>query len=162
MNIYVICAPVSLITLVLASSSFDCRFTWVEPSNSRKNEVEGHVDQRGLQRRPKITRDRQKLRPKSKHKRSPKRSVRQATGLGQSAAATVYPWGPPRPWWWDAWSCPCHALPRVAFCCARFRFSFVWLFVFSLVFCCFALLCWWTWTFKRTQYIPFQSSILSS
>ena len=54
MNIYVIYAPVSSITLVLAFSSFNCRFTCDRPINMRKNEVEGHVDQRRkLKRGPK-------------------------------------------------------------------------------------------------------------
>ena len=54
MNIYVIYAPVSSITLVLAFSSFDCRFTNDKPTSRRKNEVEGHVDQRRkLKRGPK-------------------------------------------------------------------------------------------------------------
>ena len=42
MNIYVIYAPISPITLVLAFSSFDCRFMWIEPSNWRKNEPWWH------------------------------------------------------------------------------------------------------------------------
>ena len=54
MNIYVIYAPISPVTLILAFSSFDCRFTCDKPSNTRKNEVEGHVDQRRkLKRGPK-------------------------------------------------------------------------------------------------------------
>ena len=63
MNIYVIYAPISPITLVLACLGFDCRFGCVKPSNRRKNEVEGHVDQGSLQRRPKMTQHRQNLWP---------------------------------------------------------------------------------------------------
>jgi len=43
---FVIYAPISAITVVLACSDFDCRFTCDEPSNMRKNEVEGLDDQR--------------------------------------------------------------------------------------------------------------------
>ena len=43
---FVIYAPISAITLVLACSGFDCRFPYNEPSNRRKNEVEGLEDQR--------------------------------------------------------------------------------------------------------------------
>ena len=39
-------------TLVLACSDFDCRFMCDEPSNRRKNEVEGLEDQEELQRKP--------------------------------------------------------------------------------------------------------------
>jgi len=35
---FVIYAPISAITLVLAYSDFDCRFTCDEPNNRRKNE----------------------------------------------------------------------------------------------------------------------------
>ena len=42
----VVYAPISAITLILACSNFDCRFTYDEPSNRRKNEVEGLEDQR--------------------------------------------------------------------------------------------------------------------
>ena len=38
--------PLSAITLVLACSNFECRFTCGEASNRRKNEVEGLEDQR--------------------------------------------------------------------------------------------------------------------
>ena len=43
---FVIYAPISAITLVLACSGLDCRFTCDEPSNRRKKEVEGLKDQR--------------------------------------------------------------------------------------------------------------------
>jgi len=43
---------ISTITLVLTSSGFDCRFTCDDPSNRRKNEVEGLEDQEELQRKP--------------------------------------------------------------------------------------------------------------
>jgi len=46
MRYFVIYAPISTMTLVLACSGFDCRFTCDEPSNRRKNEVEGLEDQR--------------------------------------------------------------------------------------------------------------------
>ena len=42
---FVIYAPISTITLVLARADFDCRFTYDEPSNRRKNEAEGLQDQ---------------------------------------------------------------------------------------------------------------------
>jgi len=40
----VIYAPIPVITIFLACSGFDCRFTCDEPSNRRKNEVEGLED----------------------------------------------------------------------------------------------------------------------
>ena len=43
---FVIYALISAITLVLACSGFDCRFTCEELSNWRKNEFEGLEDQR--------------------------------------------------------------------------------------------------------------------
>jgi len=43
---FVIYAPISAITLVLAYLGFDCKFTCDEPSNRSKNEVEGLEDQR--------------------------------------------------------------------------------------------------------------------
>ena len=43
---FVIYATIFAITLVLACSGFDCRFTYDEPSNRRKNEAEGLEDQR--------------------------------------------------------------------------------------------------------------------
>jgi len=43
---FVIYAPISAITLVFACSGFDYRFTCDEPSDRRKNEVEGLEDQR--------------------------------------------------------------------------------------------------------------------
>jgi len=49
---FVIYAPISAITLVLVCSSFDCRFTCDEPSNRRKNEIEGLEDQEELQKKP--------------------------------------------------------------------------------------------------------------
>ena len=42
---FVIYTPISAVTLVLACSGFDCRFTCDEPSNRRKNEVDGLEDQ---------------------------------------------------------------------------------------------------------------------
>ena len=42
---FVIYAPISTITLVLACSGFDGIFTCDEPSNRGKNEVEGLEDQ---------------------------------------------------------------------------------------------------------------------
>ena len=45
---FVIYAPIYAITLVLACSGFDYRFTRDEPSNRRKNEVEGLEDQEEL------------------------------------------------------------------------------------------------------------------
>jgi len=47
MNIHVIYTPISPITLGFGLLSVDYRFLWFKPSNRRKNEVEGHVDQRG-------------------------------------------------------------------------------------------------------------------
>ena len=43
---FVIYAHIYVITLVLACLDFDCKFTCDEPSNRRKNEVEGLEDQR--------------------------------------------------------------------------------------------------------------------
>ena len=43
---FVIYAPISAMTLVLACLDFDCRFTCDETSNRGKNEVEGVEDQR--------------------------------------------------------------------------------------------------------------------
>jgi len=43
---FVIYAPISAITVVLACSGFDYRFTCDEPSNRRKNEVKRLEDQR--------------------------------------------------------------------------------------------------------------------
>jgi len=43
---FVIYAPISAITFVLACSDFDWRFACDEPSNRRKNEVEGLEEQR--------------------------------------------------------------------------------------------------------------------
>ena len=40
MRYFVIYALISAITVVLACSDFDCRFTCDKPSNRRKNEVE--------------------------------------------------------------------------------------------------------------------------
>ena len=45
---FVVYAPIISITLVLVCSGFEIRFTCDEPSNGRKNEVEGHVDERNL------------------------------------------------------------------------------------------------------------------
>ena len=49
---FVIYVPIAAITLVLACSGFDYRFTCDELSNRRKNEVEGLEDQEELQRKP--------------------------------------------------------------------------------------------------------------
>jgi len=43
---FVIYVPISTITRVLACSGFDCRFACDEPSNRRKNKVDGLEDQR--------------------------------------------------------------------------------------------------------------------
>ena len=93
-------APISPITLVLACLGFDYRSESVKPSNRRKNEVEAYVDQRSLQRRPKMTQQ------------------RQSTQKVHQTAALKKHWDrarqePPRaargdhhdPWWWDAQPC---------------------------------------------------------
>ena len=49
---FVIYVPISAITLVLACSSFYCKFTCDEPSNRRKNEVDGLEEQEELQKKP--------------------------------------------------------------------------------------------------------------
>jgi len=45
---FVVDTPISTITLILACLGFDCRFTCDEPSNRKKNEVEGLEDQEEL------------------------------------------------------------------------------------------------------------------
>jgi len=72
-----------------ACLGFDCRFEWVKPSNRRKNEVEGHVDQRNLQRRFKMTQHRQNLCPKLKHQRSTKHCVEEASRPGGTEPTTA-------------------------------------------------------------------------
>jgi len=49
---FVVYAPIMSITLVLVCSGFEIRFTCDEPSNGRKNEVEGLEDREELQKKP--------------------------------------------------------------------------------------------------------------
>ena len=91
MNIYVTYASISSITLILACLGFDCRFEWVKPSNRRKNKVEGHVDQRNLQKRFKMTQHRQNPRPKLKHQRSTKCCIEEASRLSGTEPTTGCP-----------------------------------------------------------------------
>ena len=135
MNIYLIYTPISPITLVLACLDFDCRFEWVKPSNRRKNEVKGNVDQRNLQRRSKMTQHRQNPRPKLKHQRSTKRCVEEASGPGQTGATTGCSWDPPRPVVVDARPCEPVLLGILPFSSCLFLFMRVFL-VFAFIIGC--------------------------
>ena len=78
---FVIYAPISTITLVLARADFDCRFTYDEPSNRRKNEAEGLQDQEWLQKKP-IGPMRMIQGKNLRTKSAPKHSVQEALGPG--------------------------------------------------------------------------------
>jgi len=93
---FVIYALIFAIMLVSAFSSFDCRFKCVEPSNRRKNEVQGLAEQEELQRKPNRLNSgdpRQNLANQKVHQNA----VRKALRPSQAGATTGFPWGPPRP-----------------------------------------------------------------
>ena len=111
---------------------FECFFRFfIFTSSSTCNwkMLRGHVDQGSLQRRPKMTQQRQNLRPKMKHQRSTKHSGARANGPGWIDPTTGCPWGPPRPVVGGARPCAPGA-------CGFFRFLSQ-LFVFG-GFCCFS------------------------
>ena len=145
---FVIYAPISAITLVSACLGLDCRFTCDEPSNRRKNEVEG--DQEELQRkpnRPNSGHPKQNLRTKKCTKTQRSRSVGTGPARGhhrlpvrdtmaRAAWCTAV-----RPWWNG------HAFPL-----ARVSSFSTWLFSFQRFLLFYPLKLRYIWTHPIISY----------
>ena len=105
MNIYTIYAPFLLLYVFCLCLSVFADFIFTSSSTCNWKMLRGHVDQGSLQRRPKMTQQRQNPQPKLKHQRSTKRSGVGADGPGWTDPTTGYLWGPPRPMLGGARSC---------------------------------------------------------
>ena len=131
MNIYTIYAPFLLFCVFCLCLSVFADFIFTGSSTCNWKLLRGHVDQRSLQRRPKMTQHRQNPQPKVKHQRSTKRSGAGKDGAGWTNPTMGCPWGPPWPVVGGARPCT----PGACGLCLFFRVS-----SFSGGFCRFAFI----------------------